>query len=113
MEKSLEKEIRILKKENSDLKHKLLRKQFDIELIEIWWKVYYDNKIKNEKKTNEKGIYTVYVVGKNTPTKFHDTKESAELEATRLIQKEKTETLVFKAVSKFELTEVTKTDLKN
>jgi hypothetical protein len=109
--KILENEIKTLKKENCDLKRKFLKKQFDAEMIGVWWKSYYENKIKNENNTNEKGIYIVYVVGKTTPTTFHDTLGLAELEAKRLVKKEKTETFVFKAVLKFELTEVTKTDL--
>lgn len=59
----------------------------------------------------KKEFYTVYVVGKQSPTHFHDTQELAEAEAIRLTKKERAIVFVFKAVSKFELNEVIKTDL--
>jgi hypothetical protein len=55
--------------------------------------------------------YIVFVVGKQSPTHFHDTLELAEKEAIRLAKKEREITFVFKAVSKFELNDVIKTDL--
>ncbi len=67
---------------------------------------------KNIKKSMEnKEYYIVFVVGKQSPTHFHDTKELAEAEAIRLAKKEREITFVFKAVSKFELNDVIKTDL--
>lgn len=60
-----------------------------------------------------KEYYIVFVVGKQSPTHFHDTKELAEAEAIRLAKKEREITFVFKAVSKFELNDVIKTDLTN
>jgi len=69
---------------------------------------------KNIKKSMEnKEYYIVFVVGKQSPTHFHDTKELAEAEAIRLAKKEREITFVFKAVSKFELNDVIKTDLTN
>ena len=58
-----------------------------------------------------KEYYIVFVVGKQSPTHFHDTLGLAEVEAIRLAKKEKEITFVFKAVSKFELNDVIKTDL--
>ena len=55
--------------------------------------------------------FMVYVVGKNSPTQLHNEIETAESEAIRLTQKERTTTFVLKAVSKFELNEVKKTIL--
>lgn len=61
----------------------------------------------------QKEYYMVYVTHRPSPTTFHDTKELAELEAIRLAKKEKEVTFVFKAVSKFEINDVIKTDLTN
>lgn len=58
-------------------------------------------------------FYIVYVEGKPGPTKFHNTKEQAELEAIRLAKKERTTTFVFIAISRFELNDVIKHDLTN
>ena len=55
--------------------------------------------------------YMVHVVGKPGPVKLHGNLLSAELEAERLAKKEKTTVYVFKAVSVFELTQITKTCL--
>lgn len=60
-----------------------------------------------------KKIYIVYVEGKQTPTRFHDDQALAEQEAIRLAKKERLTTFVFEAVSKFELNDVVRTDLKN
>lgn len=58
-------------------------------------------------------IYMVYVQGKHSPIRFHNNQESAEQEAIRLAKKERLITFVFEAVSKFELNDVIRTDLKN
>lgn len=60
-----------------------------------------------------KEYYMVFVVGRQSPTHFHDTKELAEAEAVRLTKKERATVFVLKAVSKFELNDVIKTDLTN
>ena len=58
-----------------------------------------------------KEYYIVYVLNKQSPTTFHDDLASAEREAIRLAEKEREVTFAFKAVSKFELNDVIKTDL--
>lgn len=60
---------------------------------------------------DKKEYYVVYVLGKNSPTRFHESLELAEREATRLAREEKQTVYVFKAVSIFELSDVVKTDL--
>jgi hypothetical protein len=67
--------------------------------------------IKEEVKMEK--IYIVYVVGKESPTRFHNSESEAEQEAVRLAKKERLTTFVFEAISKFELNDVIKTDLKN
>lgn len=104
----------ILKRENSQLKKKLEKKQFDASQIEVWWKTYYENKLKNVENGTVLGMYMVHIIGsKNSPTTFHDTQQIAELEAIRLTKKELSTSLVLRAVSKFELNDVKKTDLIN
>ena len=58
-----------------------------------------------------KDFYMVFVVGKQSPTHFHETLQLAETEAIRLAKKEKEIVFVLKAISKFELNNVVKTDL--
>jgi hypothetical protein len=67
--------------------------------------------IKEEVKMEK--IYIVYVVGKESPTRFHNSQSDAEQEAIRLAKKERLTTFVFEAISKFELNDVIRTDLKN
>ena len=55
--------------------------------------------------------YMVHVVGKPGPIKLHSNQLSAELEAERLAKQEKKTTFVFKAIKKFDMTDVIKTDL--
>lgn len=55
--------------------------------------------------------YMVHVVGKQSPTKLHSNQLSAELEAERLAKSERREVFVFKAITKFDLMDVIKTDL--
>ena len=55
--------------------------------------------------------YMVHVVGKQSPIKLHSNQLSAELEAEKLAKQERKTTFVFKAITKFELTDVIKTDL--
>jgi hypothetical protein len=57
--------------------------------------------------------YMVHVVGKPVPIKLHSNQLSAELEAERIARAEKKEVFVFKAITKFELKDVIKTDLTN
>ncbi len=59
----------------------------------------------------EKEIYMVHVVGKESPTRFHNNQSEAEIEAIRLAKKEREIVFVLKAISKFELNDVVKTDL--
>jgi hypothetical protein len=55
--------------------------------------------------------YMVQVVGKQSPIKLHSNQLSAELEAERLAKLERREVFVFKAITKFDLVDVIKTDL--
>jgi len=67
--------------------------------------------IKEEVKMEK--IFIVYVVGKESPSTFHNSQSQAEQEAVRLAKKERLTTFVFEAISKFELNDVIRIDLKN
>lgn len=58
-----------------------------------------------------KELYAVMVVGKQMPSKMYEDYNEAEMEATRLTEKERATVYVLKAVAKLTLTTVTITKL--
>lgn len=61
---------------------------------------------------NEK-FYMIYVDGRNTPTKKHDTEESAIKEATRLARETGKSVYILKPIKKLEMSEIKITNLEN
>ena len=59
----------------------------------------------------EKQLFAVMVMGKQSPTVLHDTYSDAEREAKRLCEQTKQTVYVLKAVTKIELKTVEVTDL--
>jgi hypothetical protein len=59
----------------------------------------------------EKQNFAVMVEGRQTPTRLYDNFSDAEREAIRLAQKERQTTYVLKAVAKYELNDIKKTEL--
>jgi hypothetical protein len=60
---------------------------------------------------NKKEIFAVMVIGKTTPSVTYDNYFDAEVEAERLVKKERLTAYILKAVCIVELTEVVKTRL--
>jgi hypothetical protein len=84
-----------------------------IELHNQYIKELEDNfentQVENQETDTEK--YVVMVEGRTSPTKIHDSYETAEYEAKRLCLKERLPVYICKAVAKVELNEVTITKL--
>jgi hypothetical protein len=59
----------------------------------------------------EQEYFAVMVEGRQTPSRLYTALSDAETEAIRLAQKERLTTYVLKAVAKYELNEVIKTQL--
>lgn len=71
----------------------------------------FDNQNKEKEMETKTEKFVVMVEGRTSPTKIHDTYETAEFEAKRLCLKEQLPVYICKAVTKVELNQVTITKL--
>lgn len=70
-----------------------------------------ENNFENKNMETKTEKYVIMVEGKTSPTKIHDSYETAEFEAKRLCLKEQLPVYICKAVTKVELNQVTITKL--